>query len=88
MRNADNAENAVMADNGRNSPPGFAITDNGRAKTSARPEAATSSPLFAPGLSRVLDLPHNVHPWGMGLGKRMFLGTRTIGSSRSGVISL
>jgi hypothetical protein len=39
-------------------------------------------------LSRVLDLPHNVHPWGMGLGKRMFLGTRTIGSSRSGVISL
>jgi hypothetical protein len=67
MRNADNAE--VAADAG-NSPPGSAISANGRAKTSARREAAIASALFAPGLSRVLDLPYKCSSVGHRFGQK------------------
>lgn len=77
-----NTENAM---NAGNLPSGCAITDNGRAKTSARGNVAIKTAWFAPGLSHALDLPYKVRPSDMGSGKRLPLGIATNGSSRSGL---
>jgi hypothetical protein len=47
--------NADSADIAGNVLSGFAIADNGRAKTSARGDLAINTALFAPGLSHAFD---------------------------------
>jgi hypothetical protein len=81
----ENSMNAGNANNIGNLPSGRAVTDNGRAKTSARGNVAINTAWFAPGLSHALDLPYKVRPSDMGSGKRVPLGIGTNGSSRSGL---